>query len=219
MIENSSIDIRQPLLQQHNVSCSCGQTVEPTSSNRKYKTIVIDPPWKYGVWASPTNRPNHAGKVKPIPYPTMSIDEIKSLPIKKLADNNCELYLWATQKYLPFAYELMKHWGFKYSTTLTWCKKPRGTGQGGVYTPTTEFIVHGRKGKMPKVKRIDTTWFEHKRPHNSHSTKPEFFQDMIETVSEAPRLEMFARRERKGWDVFGNEVSNSINLNAGNNYS
>ena len=65
---------------------------------------------------------------------------------------------------------------------------------------------------MPKVKRIDSTWFHTKRPHNSHSTKPEFFQDLIEQVAEAPRLEMFARREREGWDVFGNEVNNSIDL-------
>jgi N6-adenosine-specific RNA methylase IME4 len=178
----------------------------------KYKTILVDPPWRYGVWASPSNRPNHVGKVKPIPYPTMSLDEIKMLPIRLLADEDCELYLWATQRYLPVAFETLREWNFKYCTTLTWCKAPRGTGQGGVYTPTTEFLIHGRIGKMPKVKRIDTTWIQAKRPHNSHSTKPEEFQDVIERVSNSPRLEMFARRKRHGWDVFGNEVDDSIRL-------
>ena len=62
---------------------------------------------------------------------------------------------------------------------------------------------------MPKVKRVDTTWWNVKRT-NKHSKKPEFFQDLIETVSDAPRLEMFARRERKDWDVWGNEVESSI---------
>ena len=65
---------------------------------------------------------------------------------------------------------------------------------------------------MPKVKRVDSTWWQVKRPHNSHSTKPEFFQDMIEVVSDYPRLEMFARRQREGWDVFGDEVEGSIEL-------
>lgn len=217
LFTTADVPTSSPTIANTHVSCSCGQS-------GKYKTIVIDPPWKYGVWGKRNEITSSYKKFKvnietPLPYPYMTLDEIKALPIKDLADENCELYVWTTQKYLPVTFELIDHWGFKYCTTLSWCKKPRGTGQGGVYCPTTEFIVHGRIGNMPKVKRIDSTWFEVKRPHNSHSTKPEFFQDMIETVSDAPRLEMFARREREGWDVFGNEVSNSIKLNAGNNYS
>ena len=176
---------------------------------KKYKTIVIDPPWKYGKWAAPTNRNMQQYD---LPYNWMSMDEIKALPIKSLASSDCEIYLWTTQKYLPDTFELIKAWGFKYCQTLTWCKTPRGTGQGGVYCPTTEFLILARRGKMPNVKRIDSTWFHTKRPHNSHSKKPEFFQDLIERVSEGPRLEMFARREREGWDVFGNEVSGSIDI-------
>jgi N6-adenosine-specific RNA methylase IME4 len=181
-------------------------------SEIKYKTIVADPAWQYGKWgkANPLSRPN--SKVYDMPYQTMTVEEIKALPVNKLADENCELYLWATQKYLPDAFEVLKAWGFKYCQTLIWCKTPRGLGQGGVYCPTNEFLILGRKGKMPKVKRIDSTWWLTKRPHNSHSTKPEFFQDMIETVSAEPRLEMFARRERKGWSVWGNEVENSITI-------
>jgi N6-adenosine-specific RNA methylase IME4 len=179
---------------------------------KRYSTIVVDPPWKYGKWgkANPLSRPN--SKEYDLPYSWMSIDEIKALPIGSIANIDCELYIWTTQKYLPDTFDLIKTWGFKYCQTLTWCKTPRGTGQGGVYCPTTEFLILARRGKMPKVKRIDSTWFHTKRPHNSHSTKPEFFQDLIEQVSETPRLEMFARREREGWDVFGNEVNNSIDL-------
>lgn len=182
---------------------------------KKYRTIIIDPPWKYSHWGPATKKSNvfngYIAEAKKMDYSTMTVDEIKQLPVNNLADTNCELYMWATQKYLPVAFEIFKHWGFKYCTTLTWCKKPMGTGQGGVFTPTTEFIVHGRIGRMPKVKRVDSTWFEHKR-QNKHSRKPEYFQDLIETVSESPRLEMFARRERSGWDVFGNEVETSIDL-------
>ena len=107
---------------------------------QKFKTIVVDPPWKYGKWgkANPKSRPN--GIDYNLPYDYMTIDEIKGLPIRNLADDNCELYLWTTQKYLPIAFDVLRVWGFKYCQTLTWCKKPRGTGQGGVYCPTNEFI-------------------------------------------------------------------------------
>jgi len=179
---------------------------------KKYKTIVVDPPWKYGKWgkANPKSRPN--GKDYEMPYSTMSVWEITRLPVEKLTNDNCDLYLWTTQKYLPDAFTVISSWGFKYCQTLTWGKTPRGTGQGGLFCPTTEFIILGRKGKAPQKKRIDSTWWNIKRPHNSHSTKPEFFQDLIEQVSDSPRLEMFARRKRFGWDVWGNEVESDINI-------
>lgn len=171
-----------------------------------FRCIVADPPWKYGAWgrANPISRPN--GKAYPMPYQTMKVDEIKSMPVADVADADCDLYLWTTQKYLPDAFSVMQSWGFRYCQTLTWCKMPRGTGQGGLYCPTTEFILLGRRGKMPVKKRVDTTWWQVKRPHNSHSTKPEFFQDVIESVTDGPRLELFARRPRLGWVTLGNEA-------------
>ena len=183
---------------------------------KKYQIIYADPPWEYGVWGKGSNRCMLAGypanQPRPLPYPTMTIEEISNLPVKKLADNDCELYLWTTQKYLPKSFEVMKSWGFRYCQIITWCKKPRGTGQGGVYCPTTEFLLLGRIGKMPKVNRIDTTWYEVKRPHNSHSTKPHFFRQLIEQVSNPPRIELFARERFLGWNVWGNEVESDIEL-------
>jgi N6-adenosine-specific RNA methylase IME4 len=181
---------------------------------KRYSTIVVDPPWRYGKWgkASKPNYEGHIPKESDLPYDWMSVEEIKALPVGSLANNDCELYVWTTQKYLPDTFDVIKSWGFKYCQTLTWCKKPMGKGQGGVYCPTTEFLILARRGKMPKVERIDTTWWQVSRAWKAHSKKPEFFQDLIEQVSEAPRLEMFARREREGWDVFGNEVNNSIDL-------
>ena len=179
---------------------------------KKYQIIYADPPWQYGKWgkANPKSRPNSIAY--DMPYPTMTIDEIKALSIGDIASDSCELYLWTTQKYLPHSFEVMKAWGFKYCQTLTWCKKPRGTGQGGLYCPTTEFLLLGRKGKMPKFDRLDTTWFEVKRPHNSHSTKPHFFRQLIEQKSYPPRIELFARQKTEGWDVWGNEVESDIEL-------
>jgi N6-adenosine-specific RNA methylase IME4 len=145
-----------------------------------------------------------------MPYSTMTVQAIRELPVCELADRDCDLYLWTTQRYLRDAFGVLDAWGFRYCQMLTWCKAPMGKGQGGLFTPTTEFILLGRKGKMPKKERIDSTWWQVKRPHNSHSTKPEFFLDLIETVSDPPRLEMFARRARLGWDVWGNEVESDV---------
>jgi len=174
-----------------------------------YSTIVADPPWKYGKWgkASTPNYTGHEPKESKIPYNTMTVWEITRLPIEKVAAENCDLYLWTTQKYLQDAFAVIEAWGFKYCQALTWCKKPMGTGQGGLYCPTTEFILLARKGKAPQnKKRVDTTWWEAPRAWKKHSKKPEIFQDIIESQSDGPRLELFARRERPGWDVWGNEV-------------
>lgn len=184
----------------------------PAAPCSAFRCIVADPPWKYGAWGTPTNRPNNAETTYDLPYPAMSIEEIKALPVAKLAANDCDIYLWVTQKYLPDAFDVLKAWGFRYCQTLTWCKTPRGTGQGGLYCPTTEFLLLGRKGKMPAKKRVDTTWWNVKRPHNAHSAKPEHFQDVIETVSDEPRLELFARRKRHGWASWGNEIANDVEM-------
>jgi N6-adenosine-specific RNA methylase IME4 len=176
-----------------------------------YRTIVADPPWKYGKWGAPSKLPpgtikRYEPKGSEMPYKTMTVEEISALPVGDIAAADCDLYLWTTGKYLPAAFGVMDAWGFKYCQTLTWCKKPKGTGQGGLYCPTTEFLLLGRKGRMPKGKsRIDTTWWEVKRPMR-HSKKPELFQDIIEAQSDSPRIELFARRQRLGWDVWGNEV-------------
>ena len=135
---------------------------------------------------------------------------------KMLYDKNCDLYLWTTQKYLPAAFKIILFWGFKYCQTLTWCKEPKGTGQGGLFCPTTEFLLLCRKGKMPIGKtRINTTWWKVKRPM-LHSEKPSFFQDIIESQSDPPWLEMFARRKRPKWDAWGDEIESDIDLEAYN---
>ena len=184
---------------------------------KKYKTIVADPPWQYGKWGSGSSKSRYSGENFntgiSMPYQTMTVAEIADIPVCEMADEDCDLYLWTTQKYLPHAFDVMKAWGFRYCQTLTWCKAPMGLGQGGLFCPTTEFILIGRKGHMPKGKRrIDTTWWNWPRAWKTHSRKPEAAQDIIEMVSDGPRVELFARRERPGWDVWGNEVECTAEL-------
>lgn len=174
-----------------------------------YRTIVADPPWRYGKWGKASIAPrgsSYEPQDSKMPYKTMTIAEISAIPVGKIAAEDCDLYLWATQRYLPAAFGVLEAWGFRYCQTLTWCKEPKGTGQGGLYCPTTEFILLGRRGRMPKGKvRMETTWWKWKRPMR-HSQKPEEAQSVIELQGDAPRIELFARRLRKGWDVWGDEI-------------
>lgn len=200
---------------------------EKRSASACFKTIVIDPPWKYEGWKPCSIHKLNDGRiplrlidkdVAPLPYKSMTVEQIASLPVPVIMAENCELYLWTTQRYLHSALHIVEEWGCEYKTLLTLCKMPRGTGQGGVYCPTTEFIVHARRGLMPKIKRVDTTWWlARATAAGCHSRKPEFIQDIIECVSEPPRAELFARRKRAGWSVWGDEVACDFefNINAG----
>lgn len=179
--------------------------------DKKYHTILADPPWRYNrKWDTGSKKSVFGKKFNeksyPMPYKEMTLDEIKSLPVASIAEDDCELYLWVTQKYLPFVFDVITTWGFRYCQTLTWCKKPMGTGQGGVYTPTTEFLILARKGKMPKVKRFDTTWFPFPRT-GKHSMKPPLFYTVIKAVTMPPRIELFARqRLNPHFEYWGDEI-------------
>jgi N6-adenosine-specific RNA methylase IME4 len=169
--------------------------------NSKYSIIYADPPWdvKRGPeWGS-------SGPSQPLPYPTMSIDDIKSLPVKDIADKNAHLYLWTINKYITESYDVAKAWGFKPSCLLTWVKPKHGIGIGGTFVQTTEHLLFCRRGTLTAKRRIDTTWFEHKRL--AHSEKPNMFREMIVDVSgDLPRIELFARQRFDGWASWGNEV-------------
>jgi N6-adenosine-specific RNA methylase IME4 len=194
---------------------------------KKYNIIYADPAWnqKAGRNLSGGYKTlNGIQVMNPVsnissnlPYNTMSIDDIKNLPVKDISDDNCHLYIWVTNKYLMQVGEIIKNWGFEYSTTLVWCKKPIGSGMGGVYKISTEFLIFAKKGKLPVKKSIKGTWFDIKRQYVNgypcHSKKPDFFRDMIDSVSTGSKIELFARNKPDGWDVWGNEVDSDIKFN------
>jgi N6-adenosine-specific RNA methylase IME4 len=105
---------------------------------------------------------------------------------------------------------IARAWGFKPSTLLTWCKPPKGIGLGGAYGLTSEFVLYSRRGSLPAKERLDRSWWEW--PRSVHSRKPDAFLDIVERVSPGPYLEMFARRDRLGWDTWGNEALNTADL-------
>lgn len=188
-----------------------------------YRTIVVDPPWqttagrKIGIY-SKSNFKQDFGVInnnsRKLSYPTMTVSEIANIKIP--AANNCHLYLWTINKYLADSFMILDMWGFKYSTTLVWAKNPMGGGLGGAYGLASEFIIFARKGSLKTLDRVGRNWFNWKRPYKNgyphHSAKPDEFFDLVETISPGPRLEMFARKKRKNWDCWGNEVDSDIDL-------
>ncbi len=171
----------------------------------KYRTIVADPPWGYEGYSPPwrSSVPDH--------YPLMSLEEIKHLPVRSLADKQCHLYMWAVIPMMEAAYEVVREWGFKPSTVLTWCK--RGPGLGGGWRGNTEHPIVARRGSLSFLPEFEGkgSWYEASR-QGTHSRKPDLFMDLIEQASPAPRVEMFARRQRLGWDTWGNEALNHVEM-------
>jgi len=177
----------------------------------KYRTIVADPPWRY------TNGSIPRGGVDKV-FPTMSNVEIAALPVSSLAEDNAHLYLWVTNPRL-FAeeydegvgpHEIMVRWGFRYVTLLTWYKHS-GLGLGYYFRGCTEHVMFGVRGSLPIAQEIrESNFFS--APRHAHSQKPECFLDLVERVSPGPYLELFARRARMGWDVWGNESLGHVEL-------
>ncbi len=176
--------------------------------DKKYQIIYADPPWELKA-GSPNLHAKRQGN-RPLCYPTMTVEEIQSLPVWNLIDDNAVLFLWTTNKYIESAYGVARVWGFIPSTMLVWCKKPKGRGLGGTFGISTEFLLFARRGSLKARERHWSTWFEAKR--GKHSEKPEIARDIIDKCFEGNKLELFARRKFLGWDCWGNEVESDIEL-------
>ena len=181
---------------------------------KKYKTILCDPPWLE----------SGGGKIKrgaDKHYPLMKTKEIIDMAgfIKSISEENSHLYMWVTNNFLEDGLEVMKAWGFRYVTKITWFKNGK-IGLGQYFRGITEDCLFGVRGKVP-FKIIDG-----KRqqgisgfiaPRGKHSEKPEKMREMIEKVSYPPFVEIFARPRQiddifsesnssEVWDYVGNEV-------------
>jgi len=161
-----------------------------------YDVIVIDPPWSYDDDDNydPDNR-----RVSN-PYPTMNTNEISN--IKLPAKDNSVLWLWTTHKFIWKAKEIMEKWGYEYKICLVWNKESMGIGKW--LRCQVEFCLLGIKGKPYFNNKNWRDIISEKR--TTHSTKPEIFYKMVEEICAGRKLDYFARKERKGWDVYGDEV-------------
>lgn len=144
-------------------------------------------------------------------YKTMSLKDICEMDIKSLSEKDCVLFMWATVPLLPEAFKVLEAWGFKYKTMITW-RKIMSLGMGYWFRGQTEHLLLATKGKVKAFRLQEANIIQCKT--EKHSKKPEVFRELImrATLKIADRkcLELFARQQTKDWQVFGNEVENSI---------
>ncbi len=178
---------------------------------KKYQIIYADPPWGSN---SQFGRDKNKGNGQH--YPLMTLQDIKDLPIRELADENCILFLWVVDTQLFDAGEVIKEWGFTYKTVgFTWAKETvAGKDHFGVGMWTRknpEMCLIATKGK---IKRLNAGIRQLQRYKvREHSRKPdEFRHEIVKLVGDLPKIELFARQKTEGWDVWGNEVESDINL-------
>ncbi len=174
---------------------------------QRFATVLADPPWQFQ---------NRTGKVAPehrrlSRYGTMSLAEIKALPVASVLAETAHLYLWVPNALLPEGLETLKAWGFEYKSNIVWHKirkdgGPDGRGVGFYFRNTTELVLFGVRGKnartlAPGRRQVNIL----KTQKREHSRKPDEFYGIVEACSPGPYLEMFARGRRKGWTVWGNQ--------------
>lgn len=166
--------------------------------NKKYSVLYVDPPWEMKK-SKRVSRPNQLK----LDYPTMKVDEILALPVPKLCKSNCCLFLWATHKHLPNAFNVMREWGFKYQRTVCW-DKGNGMCLFGFHH-RTEFLLFGYRGAITAFPRRAAFPTIVAAKSARHSEKPQVFRDLIRPFGHS-RIELFARQRVPGWDAWGNEV-------------
>ena len=170
---------------------------------KKYNIIYADPAWSYTGNMMNSSATDH--------YKTMTLQDICNLPIKKIANDNCILFMWVTLPKLNQFMEVINSWGFEYkSTAFVWVKKNKISdsffmGLGRWTRANPEICVLATKGKISRksnaVRQLQIF------PIEQHSKKPDKFRNLIiELCGDLPRIELFARQKTDGWDAWGNEV-------------
>jgi N6-adenosine-specific RNA methylase IME4 len=176
---------------------------------KKYSIIYADPAWQYN---DKMKMQGVHGMIRGAEsfYPTLSIAEIKSLPINEIADENCVLFIWVTMPLLQEGLDTIKAWGFQFKTCgFTWVKKTKNNkihcGMGHYTRGNAELCLIGTKGKL---KRKSASVYQIVEAEiKQHSQKPPIIRDkIVELYGALPRIELFARNTVEGWDCWGNET-------------
>ena len=183
------------------------------TQGKKYNTIYADPPWQFQ---------NRTGKVAPehkrlMRYETMTLEDIKQLPVESIADEKAHLYLWVPNALLPEGLSVMDAWGFEYKSNIIWEKvrkdgNPDGRGVGFYFRNVTEILLFGiKKNSMPNrtlaPARSQVNLVRSQK--REHSRKPDEIIPIIEACSQKNRIELFARGNRAGWDMWGNQATDA----------
>jgi N6-adenosine-specific RNA methylase IME4/ParB-like chromosome segregation protein Spo0J len=172
--------------------------VDSPTPTGKYRVLYADPPWEYGSVG-----PDYYGPAERH-YPTMSLTELCALPVELLAEDDAVLFLWVTSPMLEAAFPLIKAWGFHYKTSFIWDKVKHNFGHYN--SVRHELLLIATRGScLPDAKELIDSVQQIERS-GEHSEKPEEFRQIIDTLyPHGRRIELFARKQVNGWEVWGNE--------------
>lgn len=177
------------------------------NTDKKYKTIYADPPWNFKTYSDKGKEKKSAG----CHYKCMKIDDIHNLPVEKIADDNCVLFLWVTFPLLKEGLKTIEKWGFTYKTCgFTWVKQNKKSDSlfmgCGYYTrANAELCLLATKGKVLNRKSHSIRQVIESKIRE-HSRKPDEARErIVELFGDIPRIELFARQQYDGWDCWGDE--------------
>lgn len=185
-----------------------------SGNNKKYEVIYADPPWQFRVRSK-----KGKGRSAECHYPTMTPEEICALPVGKITADDSVLFMWATFPNLREAFDVIDAWGFTYKTVaFVWVKQNKKSdslfwGLGYWTRANAEICLLATKGHPKRIGRaVHQVILSH---IEEHSKKPAETRDrIVELVGDVPRVELFARQKTPGWDTWGNEVENDLELAA-----
>jgi N6-adenosine-specific RNA methylase IME4 len=172
-----------------------------------YSAILADPPWHFKTYNEKgRNRCPDWRRFKGSPcrhYATMTLSNIKSLPVSSLASEHSILFLWGCWAMLPQAMEVIESWQFTFKTAaFVWCKSGR-MGLGYWTRQDTEFCLLATKGKPQRLSKAVRQGLI--APRREHSQKPDEVRERIEQLVAGPYVELFSRSTRPGWDTWGDQ--------------
>ena len=180
------------------------KTETPALPEGKYRVIYADPPWDYGEHAQHGKKEQKTTLASH--YASMSDEELCSLPINDLTLNDAVLFIWVTSPLLERVFKIISAWGFQYKTSMIWDKVKHNVGY--YVSVRHEFLLICTKGScLPKSKKLFDSVQTIERS-DIHSEKPMKFYQIIEEMYSPPYIELFARKERKGWKSWGNAIKN-----------
>lgn len=171
-----------------------------------YKVIYADPPWAFTTYSNKGKE-----KAPEAHYGTMSLEDIKNLPVGDIACSDAVLYLWVYNPMIPQGLDVMASWGFEFKTLgFNWRKLTKhgkdAFGLGYYTRGSSELCLIGTKGTPGRPKKPWNVRQIVNEPTREHSRKPDCIYERIEAMYDGPYIELFGRTEQPGWDVFGNEV-------------
>ena len=177
------------------------------NTDKTYDIIYADPPWTFKTYSLKGKEKKSAENH----YECMTAEDIYQLPIEKLANKNCILFLWVTFPMLETGLETIRQWGFKYKTcAFNWVKRNKRSdkwfwGLGYWTRANSEICLLATKGNPKRINNSVHQVCDARIQEHSH--KPEEIRDrIVKLCGDIPRIELFARQSVEGWDCWGNEV-------------